>query len=123
MLKKENRRSQADDRYGYGAPNFYQCYLDHYLKVPEEKISSVSVYPNPTAGELTINNEQLIINNIEIFDIYGKKLSSHHLITSSSNHLITSSSNHLNISHLAAGVYFVKISTEAGIITKKVIKY
>jgi hypothetical protein len=56
------------------------------------------IYPNPTTGELTINNEQLIINNIEIFDMSGKKLSNH-LITSSSNHLITSSSNHFTSSN------------------------
>jgi hypothetical protein len=71
--------------------------------------------PNPTTGELTINNEQLTINNIEIYDVYGKKLSSNHLITSSSNH-------HINISHLQSGIYFVKIITEAGEIIKKVVK-
>jgi hypothetical protein len=51
----------------------------------------------------------------EVFDAYGRKLSSHHLITSSSNHLI-------NISHLPAGVYVVKILTENGVITRKVVK-
>ena len=77
--------------------------------------ASLRIYPNPTTGELTINNEQLIINNVEIFDVYGRKLSSHHLITSSSNHQI-------NISHLPAGIYFVKVTTEQGVFVEKVIK-
>ena len=84
--------------------------------------TSIQVYPNPTTGELRItnyelgiNNEQLTINNVEIYDIYGKQQSSHHLIISSSHHLI-------NISELPAGVYFVKISTEAGEVVKKVVK-
>ena len=73
----------------------------------------ITIYPNPTNGQLIINNEQLIINNVEIFDIYGKK---YHPITLSSHHLI-------NISHLQAGVYFVKIITGKGIVTRKVVKY
>jgi hypothetical protein len=74
------------------------------------------IYPNPTTGELTIDNGELTIINVEVFDVYSKKLSSHHLTTSSSHHQI-------NISHLSAGIYFVKIITEKGIITRKVVKY
>ena len=75
----------------------------------------ITVTPNPTTGELRIDNGQLTIDNVEVFDVYGRKLSSHHLITSSSHHLI-------NISHLPAGLYFVKITTEAGMVVKKVVK-
>jgi len=92
----------------------------------EDKMNSnVLVYPNPTTGALRIspaggglrgwNNGELRIENVEIFDIYGRKLSSNHLITSSPHHLI-------NISHLNAGIYFVKIQTEKGIVTKKIVK-
>ena len=35
--------------------------------------SKFVVYPNPTSGQLTINNEQLTIDNIEIFDVFGRK--------------------------------------------------
>ena len=80
--------------------------------VETHNCASLQVYPNPTTGELTIDNEQLTINNVEIFDVYGKN---HHLITSSSNHFI-------NIAHLPAGIYFLKIATEAGDVVKKVIK-
>ena len=79
--------------------------------VETHNCASLQVHPNPTTGQLTINNEQLTITNVEIYDIYGKKLSSHHLIASSSNHLI-------NISHLPTGVYFLKAGNE----TVKVVK-
>ena len=81
----------------------------------QDNDQSVVIYPNPTTGELRITNYELGIEGIEIFDVYGKKLLSHHLITSSSNHLI-------NISHLSAGMYFVQVKTETGTITKKVVK-
>jgi hypothetical protein len=31
------------------------------------------VYPNPTRGELRINNEQLTMNNVEVYDVFGRK--------------------------------------------------
>ena len=78
--------------------------------------SNFTISPNPTTGELTITNYELGIGTlseveVEIFDIYGKKQSSNHLIPSSSNH-------HINISHLSAGIYFLKIGNE----TVKVVK-
>jgi len=77
--------------------------------------NQITVYPNPTTGELRIKNYELRIDGIEIFDVYGRKVSSHHLIVSSSHHLI-------NISHLPSGIYFIKIETAKGTVTKKVIK-
>jgi hypothetical protein len=80
-----------------------------------ELLDELRVFPNPTTGELTITNYELRIMDIEVFDVYGRKLSSHHLITSSSHHKI-------DISDLSAGVYFVKIRTEAGEVMKKIVK-
>ena len=77
--------------------------------------NDVKIYPNPTTGDVIIDNGKLTIDNVEIFDIYGRKLSYHHLITSSSNHLI-------NISHLSEGIYFIKIETKTGVITRKIVK-
>jgi hypothetical protein len=76
---------------------------------------NITLVPNPTTGELSIKNYELGITNIEIYDIYGRKQSSNHLITSSSNHLI-------NIVSLPTGIYFVKISTEVGDVVRKIIK-
>ena len=87
------------------------------------KLEGAILYPNPTTGGLTIElrqaqlpNGELRINYVEIFDVFGKQISSHHLIASSSHY-------HINILHLHAGIYFVKITTENGIVTKKVVKY
>ena len=88
--------------------------------------NSVIVYPNPTTGELRITNYELrtaapvgassakLITNIEIFDVYGRKILSHASLLSSEATV--------NISHLPAGIYFVKITTDAGEIVKKVVK-
>ena len=101
---------------------FYEDYTQDFvieikpLGIDEgAELSGITVYPNPTTGELRIENGELRIINVEIVDVYGRILLTNHLITSSSNHLI-------NIAHLPAGNYFVKIITEEGEIVKKVVK-
>ena len=91
IRKYGDRADNPDDRTGYGIPNFYQCYLDQTYGVTENVKPEVLVYPNPTTGQLTIDNGELTINNIEIFDIYGRKCQLSNLISHVSNHLIISS--------------------------------
>jgi len=85
------------------------------LQISENTVPAFTVYPNPTTGELKIKNEELKIENIEIYDITGRNISSHHLITSSSYHL--------NISHLPAGIYVMVVRTPAGLFYEKIIKH
>ena len=71
----------------------------------------MKVYPNPTTGELTINSEQLTINNVEIFDISGR------FLTPNPSPKWRGESDGLgevviDISHLPDGVYFLKIGNE-----------
>ena len=81
------------------------------LSVQENGLEGISIYPNPTTGELRITNYELGITNVEIFDIYGKKQKAE-----------SRKQNIVDISNLATGVYFIKISTEAGELVKKVVK-
>ena len=59
-----------------------------------------NIYPNPASGIVNIEGAEL--NFIEIYDVVGRKLTSNHQIISSSQHLI-------NISHLQAGIYYIKL--------------
>jgi autotransporter-associated beta strand protein len=72
------------------------------------------VYPNPTHGQLTITNDELRITNVEVFDIYGRAVSTHYSL------LTTHYS--MDISAFPAGIYFLRVETDKGMITKKVIK-
>jgi hypothetical protein len=77
--------------------------------VTENEIGKITVYPNPTNGELKILGD-VKPNLIEIFDNIGRKIVS------------IENTNSLNISHLSVGVYMVKIHTDIGIRTVKVVK-
>ena len=83
--------------------------------ISENSILQIEVYPNPTTGKLKIENGELRIENVEIFDIYGKDLTPH------TSYLLPHTS--LDLSDLTSGIYFVKIYTESGIVTKKIIKH
>ena len=76
------------------------------------------VYPNPTTGKITIRNEESgMSSEIGIYDMAGKKLLSHTPLTSHSSPLIE-----IDISHLANGMYFLKVQTNNGTVMKKVVK-
>jgi len=74
--------------------------------------SAVNIYPNPTSGQLRITNYKLQIEGIEIFDIIGRKQKTE-----------VRKQDEIDISHLRSGIYFVRVLTEKGAITKKIVKY
>jgi len=121
IRKYGDRYNNPDDKYGYGAPNFYQCYLDHSSSVPEKIISEFLVYPNPTKGELHVTCHASHVTDVEIFDVYGRKLTprTSYLAprTSHSSSLIS-----IDISHLPQGIYIVKITAKGQVYTSKVVK-
>jgi len=77
--------------------------------------SAVNIYPNPTIGELTIDKGQLTIYSVEFYDAMGKKL------FEEKENLTVLRSYDLTV--FPAGIYFVRVTTEKGAITKKIVKY
>ncbi|MDR0205726.1 MAG: T9SS type A sorting domain-containing protein [Bacteroidales bacterium] len=72
---------------------------------------NIVIYPNPTTGQLRITNYELRIENVEVFDVCGKK-----------QKIESREQNEIDITNLQAGIYFIKIKTEKGTISKKIIK-
>jgi autotransporter-associated beta strand protein len=87
--------------------------IEETLRAP-----SVQVYPNPTRGELTIvyPTSDNPISDIEIFDLMGR------LVETLRATSVQSTPATIDISHLANGIYFIRIQTENGMVTKKIIK-
>jgi len=75
------------------------CIKDNRI---DEQVNKFNIYPNPANNELRITNYELRDGIIEIYDVYGKKISSHHLTASSSHQKI-------DISSLSSGVYFLRL--------------
>ena len=81
---------------------------------PEKDVTEISVFPNPTAGQLQITSHKLRITGVEIYDVYGRKL-----YEQKSNLTVLLS---YDLTVFPAGIYIIKISTEKGIVNKKIIK-
>lgn len=71
------------------------------------------IYPNPTTGMLTISNTQCMISEVEVYDVYGKRMK---------NVSVEGHEAILDFSSYAPGVYFTRIHTDKGLIVKRVVK-
>jgi LEA14-like dessication related protein len=76
--------------------------------------NSISVFPNPTGGLITINSLQAQISAITITDVQGRIITS---FAEQNRNSIT-----LDLSSLKAALYFITISTTQGDIVKRLLK-
>lgn len=80
-------------------------------------INKITITPNPSAGIFTVSlNEDIFLNSIEIYDISGKLIKNNIFMTHSKN-IIT-----LDLTDVSQGVYFIKINSEEGVFSKRLIK-
>lgn len=78
--------------------------------------TNISLVPNPTKDFVTLElNTEVYVNNISIYQAQGQLVQQINVSKSTSQ-------KQLDISNLATGVYLLKINTDKGIITKKIIK-
>lgn len=81
------------------------------LSVDMVENGDVSVFPNPVKDILNITGTTEVVS-VDVYDVLGKKVMSFNEMTSGA----------INISSLAKGVYIVKLNTEFGSKTVKIIK-
>ena len=81
--------------------------------INDYELNNVVVYPNPTNDMVQIQNTEFLIQDVEVYDAYGKLLN---VVNVNDNTAV------LDLSSYAAGTYFVKIVTENGVVTKRVVK-
>ncbi len=79
-------------------------------------LNSIAIYPNPSSGIFTITSNNFPIEKIEVYDVTGK------IITTENNLQITNNSSVLNLTDVASGLYFVRITANNQKTIKKIIK-
>ena len=73
---------------------------------------SIAIHPNPTSNHLTIDTEQLLIEQMIIIDVTGKTIKQPMLLNN----------NLINVTDLPKGIYFLKLITKEETITQRFIK-
>ena len=112
-----NRADHPDSKYGFGIPDFSQAM--ELLSV-EEPIGNtpahiITVYPNPSNGEVHVVLNDLHKAELTVYDFMGHKLYSYSF--NGLNH--TSLEGYLN--NLNSGVYFINAISESGSETMKLV--
>ena len=88
------------------------CEMADVTGVGEDLEDVVRIYPNPTNGELTIKAEG--VKWIRIVDMLGRKVY---------DQAVEGDEKTLNLSGFGSGVYLVNITTEKGVINRRIVVY
>ncbi|WP_298898660.1 T9SS type A sorting domain-containing protein [uncultured Psychroserpens sp.] len=95
--------------------NDFQTTVEDNLSVNEFELgSTIQVYPNPVQDQLYITSE-VVLNKTTIYDVNGRVLQ--HIIFIGNELERT-----IDVTDLSKGIYFVKLSSENGSTTQKIIK-
>ena len=97
----------------FSEPSNQITFTTAIVGVEDYELNMTEIYPNPTTGQFRIENSELRIQNVEVYDVYGK------LITSV---MVDDHSTVIDLSDNASGVYFTRIFTDKGMITKRIVK-
>lgn len=80
----------------------------NHAGIDEVNDINVSLYPNPTTGKLNVNAEGA--QEINVLDINGRVV------------MTANNTNTIDLSNLSNGCYFVRVITNAGVSTQKIVK-
>lgn len=86
-----------------------RVYNNSTLSTDDLVLDNIKIYPNPTTDVINIKTDDPI-TNAELYSLQGQKVN-----TSFSN-------NTVDVQNIASGIYFLKLRTSKGEVTKKVIK-
>jgi hypothetical protein len=78
--------------------------------VDEHSLSTLSIYPNPTSNQFSIDTE-LAISEITLFDLTGKTIMK-----------TKQNTNIVNVTDLTSGIYFIKLIVNERTIIQKFVK-
>ena len=91
--------------------NFYT--VEDTTGIAEYLNQAITVYPNPTEGNVTIRNSQFTIHNVDVYNAFGQLLYS---VSVNDRNVV------IDMTDYSAGLYFARITTSEGIVTKRFVK-
>jgi uncharacterized Ntn-hydrolase superfamily protein len=95
------------------ANNIGLCSITTGIKQNKLIESSIYIFPNPSKGEFTLRMVQGSSSLVEVYNAIGEKVMTRPLDNNEAK---------IDLRNFANGIYFVRIKTESGFVTKKMIK-
>jgi hypothetical protein len=81
--------------------------------IDDHLLNSITIYPNPANDVVNVQCTMSNVQEVEVIDVYGKVINTIH---------VTDNPTRINVSGLANGMYFVRVTTEEGTVTKQFVK-
>ena len=81
--------------------------IENYLS------NSIILFPNPAKEVINVQCTMNNVQSVEVIDVYGKVISTVNVVENPTR---------INVSGLANGMYFVRVTTEMGVVTKTFVK-
>jgi len=86
-----------------------------YTSLNELQSNTLSVYPNPAVGETYVTLENAGLNEVSVYDVQGRLVSSESYVAQAGEQV------RLSTAMLNAGVYFVRVSSDNSVMTAKLV--
>ena len=85
------------------------------IGIGDHLAKSVNLYPNPATEMIAVevSDANIMITGVEVYNVYGQLINT---IISTENPL------RINVSGLADGMYYVRVTTDSGVVTKNFVK-
>ena len=85
------------------------------IGIEDHLSKSVNLYPNPATEMISVEvtDANIMITGVEVYNVYGQLINT---IVSTENPL------RINVSGLADGMYYVRVTTDNGVVTKNFVK-
>ena len=85
--------------------------------INDHLLNSITIYPNPANDVVNVQCTMSNVQGVEVIDVYGKVVRT---VVGANNY--SPLPTRINVSDLAAGMYFVRVTTEEGAVTKTFVK-
>jgi hypothetical protein len=85
------------------------------LGTSENSLESISIFPKPTHNMLTIVSPKASVTKLVVYDIRGRRVNEVSFKTEQTTYKV-------DLRELETALYFIEITTESGLITKRILK-
>ena len=109
-LSDEDEECESDFAASLEYPDRDYVMVDDAWEIPESQVESIDVYPNPNNGQIVV--EGSTIRQVSVFNALGKCVIS---IATEVDEL------HLDLTDCQSGIYLLRVVTENGTISKRIV--
>ena len=97
----------------FGCDSVVTLHLTLHVGIGDHDVNNITLYPNPTRKTVQIRNSGSNIRSVTLYDASGRMLN----VVNVNDHTAV-----IDLSGYAAGTYFLRITTENGVVTKRVVR-